>query len=41
MLVDSAAGKMYIIGGGDPAVFKLFREGKLEEDKLVELFSST
>ena len=33
------AGKMYIIGGQDEEAVKLWEEGKLEGDKLEELFS--
>jgi len=33
------AGKMYIVGGVDFEVIKLHNEGKIDEDKLAELFS--
>jgi len=34
------AGKMYIIGGQDFAVVKLWQEGKIDEDEMEELFST-
>jgi len=34
------AGKIYIIGGLDEEVIKLFEEGKIELDKVLELFST-
>jgi N-acetylneuraminic acid mutarotase len=36
-LVD---GKMYIIGGADPEVARLFEEGKIDLDELAELFET-